>query len=135
MQDRLHVLIILIAAFVEIQEMLTFRQMEGLVKHAQHLVQPIIDLPMQQWYLDDNTVVRQTVDKRIRYTFGNTLIVVVIRFMMHIEYRLIDVTYPVAKDIDCHHWHSISLFAIGYDVLLALVLHAEILAEAQRFCF
>ena len=131
MQNRLHVLIAHIAAFIVIQEMSTLRQVQRLVKHTQHLVQTVIDLTMQARNLYNNAVVRQTVYKRIRNPFGDSLFIIVVGIMMDIDDRLINVSYFMSKNIDGNHGHGIALLAVGHNIFLALILHAEILAKTQ----
>ena len=74
----LHVLITGIEIILYPQFMLVVIVHAGLVENAQHLVQSVVDLPMQSWYLHDDTVMCQAVHERIGKSLGHRIAVVVV---------------------------------------------------------
>ena len=52
--------------------------------------------------------------------------------MAHIDNRFLDVPHLVAQQIDGHHGQCVLVGALSNDVARVLVLHTQILAEAQR---
>ena len=101
----------------------------ALVEHGEHLVEAVVDLAVQTGYLYDDAVVRQTAYERVGQTARHYVAVVVFRIVLHVEHRLLDVAYLVAQNIDRYHRQTVSAVI---DVALVLVLHAQILAEAER---
>ena len=87
----------------------------------------------QQRYLHDDAVVRQAVYKRVGQSLGNQLFVVVIRLVLDIEYRFVDVAHPVAQQIDSHHGQS--MLATVLHVVRVVVLYAQVLSETQCLRF
>ena len=85
---------------------------------------------MQTRNLYNNAVVRQAVDKRIRNTLGDTLFVIVKSVMMDVDDRFLNVSHLMTENIHGNHRHGIAFLATGNDILFALILNAEILAEA-----
>ena len=67
-----------------------------LLEDAQYAVELCIHLPVQQWYLYDDALVRQTVDKLVGNAMGHPLAVIASRFGLYIEHRLLDVAHAVA---------------------------------------
>ena len=84
---------------------------------------------MKQWNLHDNAVVGQTLYKRVWQSLRHHQSVVVVRLVAHVENWFLDVAHPVPKKIDRHHRQGLAPI-IGH-VARILVLHAEILSEAQ----
>ena len=115
--------------------MLVVDILQTLVKYAQHLVQMVVYLTMQPWYLHDDTVVRQTVHERIRHSLGHQLAVIVIRSVADIEHRLLYVTNLMPEKVDGHHWERIFAVLASYHIFSVAILHAKVLAEAQGFRF
>ena len=85
MKDGLHVVVVDIQAVIEMQEVFITSVGLCLVEHAQHLVKPVVDLPVQTRYLYDDAVVGQTVDKGIGESFGHPTLIVVVGFVMYVD--------------------------------------------------
>ena len=126
-----HVVVVAVGAVVVVQEVLAVWRVKRLVEDAQHLVEAVVYLPVQTRYLHDDAVMGQALDERVGQALGHRVAVIVVGIVAHIEHRLLYVTHLVPQDIDGHHGKGIPLTAVGDDVLLALVLHAQVLAEAQ----
>ena len=132
MQNGLHVLVVDEGAVVNLPEVLVAAPIAALIEHAQNLLEPVVHLAAQTWYLYDDAVVRQTVDKSVGQATGHQVLVVVVGLVLYVDDRLLDVAHLVTQNIDGNHRHGVPLAAVGQDVLLALVLHAKVLPETQR---
>ena len=108
---------------------------QRLVKHAQHLVKPVVDLSVKAWYLHNDAFVGKAVDEGVGQSFCHTVLVVVVCFVAHVHYGFLHIAYFVPKYIDGYHWYGIPLLTVVHDVLLALVLNAQILPETQCLRF
>ena len=88
MEDMLHVCITRICGIVNVENLLVVLVFSALVKNAQHPVELVVDLTVQTRYLNNNTVVSQTVDKGVGNPSGHNLLVVVVRMVTDVENRL-----------------------------------------------
>ena len=77
MEDELHLLVVVVCRLVKLQDMLVVLILVRLVEDAQDLVEPVVDLPMQAGYLDNDTVVRQTLHEGVGQPFRHQVAVVV----------------------------------------------------------
>ena len=119
-EDTLHLAVVAVETVVETQQMLVRLVPVRLVEDAQHLVQAVVYLSVQTWYLHDDAVVRQAVDERVRQSFGDHLAVVVIRLVVHVDHRLLDVAHLVAQQVDGHRGQGM----VAIHVLRVGVVHA-----------
>ena len=101
----------------------------GLVKDTEHFVQAVVDLTMQARYLDDDTIMSQTLNKSIGQSFAHFLVIVVVSTMANIKNRLLYVAHFVPKDIDGNRGVGKALLTARHDVFGIGVLHAQVLAE------
>ncbi len=127
-----HVGVVLVKRLVEADDLLVFAVALRLVEHAEHLVQPVVDLAMQQRNLHDDAVVYQAVDEGVLVSVGHLRAIVVEGFVAHIDDGLVYVADAVPQEIHGHHGEGVSLsVAFLLHVLLRVVLCREITAEAQ----
>ena len=107
-----------------------------LIENAQHLVQAIVDLTMKQRNLHDDAAMYQTIYKWVRKAFRHLITIVIIRLMINVKNRHINVTNFMTKDINGNHRYSIwrphlvvnHIFGIG-------ILCTKILTETKRLRF
>ena len=127
-QNVLHVGVgLVVAAVVNEQRVLVVLVGQRLVEDREHLVESVVDLPVQPRHLYDDAVVGEAADKRVGHAPGHDVAVIVARLVHDVEHGLLDVAYGVAQDVDRHHGQSVP--AVVY-VPLVLVLHTEILPKA-----
>ena len=74
----LHVGIVLIVGIVKLHKLLVVLLLVGLVKHAEDLVQPVVDLPVQEGDLHDDAVMHEAVDERVGKSLGHLAPLVVV---------------------------------------------------------
>jgi len=127
-----HVVVVGIFVLVNLKHLLCVALNIGLVEHAQHLLQTVVDIALQSWYLHNDAVVRKTLYKRFGIALGNDVAVIVENVMVYVYYRLLDVAHLMAKQIDSHHRIGKALFVGLADIVLVVVLCTKILAESQR---
>ena len=133
MEDGLHVLIGSIdSPVVEIQIVLVVLVYATLVEDAQHLVKPVVYLPVQTRYLYNDAVVVQAVYKLVGNALLQWLVVIVEGLVTHIDHGGLYIAHSMTQQIHSHHRNGVPIRASAHDVLRVLVVHAEILAEAQR---
>ena len=84
----------------------------------------------QKGYLDDDAVVRKTIDKRVGQSLGHELPVVVVGLVPDVQHWLVDVAHTVPQQIDGHHGQR-TLATVNH-IVRTVILNAKILAEAQR---
>ena len=136
MEDGLHIFIGRVnGPVVEIKVVLVVLVNACLVKDAQHLVKPVVDLSMETRYLNDNAIVIQAVYELVGDALNDRLVIIVEGLVTHIDYRFLDVTYGMPQQINGHHGQGMPVGTVAHDVLWILVMYAEILAETQRFCW
>ena len=93
-------------------------------------------MSVQARYLHDDTIMRQTIYKRIRKTLCHLVPFIIEGIMFYIQYRLLDVTYTMTQQIDCYHWnsHAVSILLFQHIVRIG-ILSSQILTESQGFRF
>ena len=112
-----------------------------LVEDAQHLVEAVVNFPVQARNLHDDAVVRQALHKGVVDTLLHQIVIVVVHLVVHIDHGCVNVPHGVAKQVDCHHGQGMGpaaqfegignpRFRVGHHVLLVAILGAEVLAEA-----
>ena len=126
-----HVVVVGIFVLVNLKHLLCVALYIGLVEHAQHLLQTVVDIALQTWYLHDDAVVRKALYKRFCIALSNNVAVIVENVMVYVYYRFLDVAYLMAKQIDSHHRIGKALFVCLADIVLVVVLCSKILAESQ----
>ena len=78
MKNMLHLGIAIIYRIIYLQHLTVFAILVCLVEYTQHLNKTIIHATMQIWYLNNNTVMNKTLDKRVGHTFSNLLTIIVV---------------------------------------------------------
>ena len=107
-----------------------------LVKYTQYLCQTVVYPSMQERNLYDYAVVCKAFHKRVGHAVCHLIAVIVIRFVTHVKYRLLDVAHTVTEQIHGNHRYGISVrIIVFFDIVRIDILCAEILAEAQRLRF
>ena len=101
-----------------------------LVKDAQHAVQLSVHLSAQQGNLHDDAFVGEARHEGVGNTFLHHLTVAVAHLIVYVYHRFLDVAHAVTQQIDGYHRHAVAVVA---HVCRALVLHAQVLPETQRF--
>ena len=135
MKDVLHVGIVLIVGLVKFYKLPVVLLFVGLVKHAEHFVQSVVDLSVQEWYLYDDAVMDETVDKGVGKPLGYLVTVVIIRLMVDIKHGHVYISDPVPENIYSHHWNAVGRAHLLVNHVLGVgVLRAEILSEAKGLC-
>ena len=124
----LHVVVVGIDLFIQTEDMLIHFVLTSLVEDTQHHVQTVVDLSVQPRYLYDDAVVCQTLHEGIGQTFRHHVAIIVVRLVMDIDDWLLDVAHFMSQQIDGNGGQRI----VAFHVLRVRVVHAEILAEAQR---
>ena len=132
MQHIHHVVVVGIFVLVNLKHLLCVALNIGLVEHAQYLLQTVVDIALQSWYLHNYAVVYKTLYKRFGIALGNDVAVIVENIMVYVYYRLLDVAHLMAKQIYSYHRVGKALFVGLADIVLVVVLCAKILAESQR---
>ena len=130
--DTQHLSIVLIFGLLQTQCLLVVTILAWLVKHAQHSVQPVAWADVQTWYLHNDTVVGQAVDKRVGQSFRHDLSVIVVWLTTNIQYRLFYITHLMSQQVYCHHWDCVCAATFWQHVGFVSILCAQILTEAQR---
>ena len=95
-KNVLHVGIILVHLVINAQNAVVVLITARLIEDAQHHVKPVVDITVQTGNLDDNAIVRQTVDKRVGKAFRHHVAIIVKRLVVDVKYRLFYVTNLVA---------------------------------------
>ena len=132
MYDAHHFGVILIQVLLKVHHLLVFGEPLRLVKHAEHLVEMIVYLAMEQGNLHYNAVVDKTVDKRVFVAIGHLVAIVVHGFVAHINHRLVDVANTMPQQINGNHRNGVALVGtILEHVLLCIVLCGEVSAETE----
>ena len=133
MEDGLHVGVGQVEGLlVEVQVVLVVGAHVALVEDAQHLVQAVVHLAVQTRYLNDDAVVVQAVHEPVGNAAHDGPAVVVEGLMAHVDHRLLNLSHAVPQQVDGHHRQRVAVGAVGNDVLRVLVVHAQVLPEAQR---
>ena len=131
-EDILHVGIIRIVGIVKLHQLPIVLLLVGLVKHAEHFFEPVVDLSVQQRDLHDDTVVDETVDKRVGESLRDLVALVVVGLVVDIEHGHVDLPNPMSEDIDGHHRNAVGrAHLLVHHVLRVGILGTEILPEAQ----
>ena len=131
-EDIHHFGVVFIVVHIETDNLLIARIPLRLVEYAQHLVEPIVYLAVQERYLHDYAVVDQTVDEGVLHSVFHHPAVVVVCVMRYIDHILVDIPHTMTQQIYGYHRHGISVqSALLHHVLLGIVLCSEITAEAQ----
>ena len=82
--------------------MLTLHTLLRLIKDAKHLVQTVVDLPVQPRYLDDDAVVCQAVHECIGQAPCHHVTIVVKGLVIDVDHRFLYVSHLMAKQIYRH---------------------------------
>ena len=131
-EDILHVCITLVVCLVKLHILLIVFFLVGLVKDAENLLKAIVDLSAQERYLYDDAVMGKAIDKRVRQALGHLMPLVVVGFVVDIEYRHVDVPHPVSENIHSHHRDAVGRAQLLlHHIFLVGILGTEILPEAQ----
>ena len=121
--------VLVVSAFVEQERVLVLFVGLCLIEHGEYLVETVVDLAMQPRHLYNDAVVRQTADEGVGQAMGHDVAVVVLRFVLHIEHRLLNVAHLMPQNIYRHHRQAV---AFVVDIALVFVLYAKVLTEAKR---
>ena len=131
MEDVLHVGIALIVSLVQFYKLPVVLLFVGLVKHAEHLEQSVVDLPVQEGDLYDDAVMDETVDKGVGKALGYLVAVVIIRLVVDIKYGYVYISDPVPENIYGNHRNAVGRpHLLVHHVLFVGILSAEILPKA-----
>ena len=109
--------------FVDIQIVLIVLADPLLVKDAQHLVKPVVNLSVQAGYLYDNAVMVKTIDKLIWNTTRDELVVVIVRLVTDIDDGVFYLANGMSQQVDSHHRQGMTVNAVGYNILRILVVN------------
>ena len=103
----------------------------GLVEHAQHLLQPVVDPSVQQWNLHHDAVMLQALHEGVGHTLLHLFALIVVGTMAYIDHRLVHLAYAMSEQIDGNHGNRIFVARSLLHVFLVAVLQCQIAAEAQ----
>ena len=117
MDDMHHFFIISIVVLVNAEHLLVVLALLRLVEKTQYFVEPIVDTTAKARDLHDDAVVCQTIKKGVGDSLDHQITVIVESMMVHIKNRFLHISNFVSKNIDCHHWQGIALFAFGVDII------------------
>ena len=92
----LHLGIILIHLVVDAQDTFVIHVTVGLIKDAQNHIKAVVDMTVQTGNLDDNTIMRQTVDKGVWKAFSHDIAIIVKRLMVDVKHGFFYVANLVA---------------------------------------
>ena len=81
-----------------------------LVKHAEHLYETVVHMPVQIWNLYYYAVVDEALHEWVRHTLGYLNAIVVVGFVIDIKHRLLNIPHAVPKQIDRYHRNAISVW-------------------------
>ena len=128
-EDILHVSITLIIGIVKLYHLPVVLLFVGLVKHAEHLEQSVVDLSVQEGDLYDDAVMDETVDKGVGKALSYLMPVVIIRLVVDIKHGYIYISDPMPEDIYGNHRNAVGRpHFLVHHVLFVGILSAEILS-------
>lgn len=102
-----------------------------LVEHAEHPLQPVVNLTVKKRYLNNNAVMHKTVNKRVGNALGNHVAIIVVRIMVDIDHRLLNLTDAVSEKVNGNHRNGIARMTVLVDITFVTVLSTKVLAETQ----
>ena len=73
----------------------------------------------------------ETINKWIRQTFCDYIIIVIIGIPANVEHRFLYIPHIVPQQINSHHRYGISILALRHQILRIGIMHTEILSEAK----
>ena len=130
-EDILHVSITLIIGIVKLYHLPVVLLFVGLVKHAEHLEQSVVDLSVQEGDLYDDAVMDETVDKGVGKALSYLMPVVIIRLVVDIKHGYVYISNPVPENIYGNHRNAVGWpHFLVHHVLFVGILSAEILPKA-----
>ena len=132
MQHIHHVVVIGILVLIYLKHLLGIALNLCLVKHAEHLLKPVVHVAMQKRYLHNDAVVGKTLHERLFMAVDYDVSVIVEHVMIDIHYRLLDVAHLVAEQIYSNHGVGKAFFIRLAYVILVAILRTKILSETQR---
>ena len=133
MQHVQHVVVVGILVLVYLEHLLRVALNLGLVEHAEHLLETIVHIAVQKRYLNDDTVMGETLHEWLFAAFLHDVAVIVEHVVIDVYYRFIDISDTVSEEIYSHHRVSKAFLVFFAYVALVAVLCSEILAETQCF--
>ena len=86
---------------------------------------------MQQRNLHYDTIMLQTLNKRIRNSRLYFFAIIIISMMVDIYNRFFYLTDTMSKEVDCNHRNSILSMLFLPHILLVVILQSKITAETQ----
>ena len=92
----LHLGIILVYFVINAQDTVIVLVTAGLIKDAQNHIKAVVDMTVQTGNLDDNTIMRQTVDKGVWKAFSHDIAIIVKRLMVDVKHGFFYVANLVA---------------------------------------
>ena len=96
MKNMLHVGISFINTVVDAQDAVVIYVPTRLIEDTQHHIETIVDMTVQTGNLDDNTIMRQTVDKGVWKAFSHDIAIIVKRLMVDVKHGFFYVANLVA---------------------------------------
>ena len=130
-----HLVIVEIQLLVKMQHMLIPPVHISLVKDAQNLLEPVVNLAVQPGNLYDDAVVGEAVYEWVWQPLGHQVVVIVIRIPPHIEHRLLYVAHLMSKQVNRNHRDGIAFLALWQYVFRIGIVHTQVLPETQRLGF
>ena len=128
--DVHHLFVTGIFRLVDIHHLPVVPVLACLVEYAQHLLKPVVDFPLQSWYLDYDAVVYKALDKGVGNSLGYFIAVIVIRLVLDIKYGHFYISHLVSQQVNGDHGQTISHRVIFlYHILGIGILCAKILSE------
>ena len=131
MKDMSHFCIIRIFIFIQLKHSLVIWINLRLVEHTQYFLQSIVHSSFQQRNLDNNAVVLQTLYKWVWLLLENFISFIVIYLMLGIDYGILEFTHAMPQQINSHSRQGKLTLGFLAHILLVVILHSQILAEAQ----
>ena len=130
-EDILHVSITLIIGIVKLYHLPIILLLVGLVKHAEHLEQSVVNLPVQEGDLYDDAVMDEAVDKGVGKTMRHLMAVVIIRLVIDIKHGHVYISNPMPENIYGNHRNAVGWsHFLAHHVLFVGILSTEILPKA-----
>ena len=133
MQHVQHVVVVSILVLVYLEHLLRVALNLGLVEHAEYLLETIVHIAVQKRYLNDDTVMGETLHEWLFAAFLHDVAVIVEHVVIDVYYRFVDISDTVSEEIYSHHRVSKAFLVFFAYVALVAVLCSEILAETQCF--
>ena len=131
MQHIEHLVVARIIVLVNFQHLVRVAFHIGLVEHTEHLLNAVVHIAVKTGNLNNDAVVREALDERLRVAVLNHIAVVVVDVMVDINYRLLYVAHLMAEKVDSHHGIGKAVSGVIAHVAFVAVLSAKVLAETQ----